>query len=186
MGRQRCRRSVGRIDPATNTVADSIPLSVAPTCWPSTERPLGDVVHLRSDRPRRPEIGKVIADINMPKPPASRSASTGFGWSSIATTRSRGSIPRRRGRQGDRRWRKAGHRPLRICIENVVVGDDADLDREQRGPFGQPDQPRVNRSRPRSTCAAAWTVARWWLDLGEPVEGTPDGGFRTCPADRGA
>ena len=119
--------SVGRIDPATNAVAESIPLSVVPyalgldggTLW---------VTSFLDDRVVRVDLetGEIIADISVPKP-----TGIAVGFDAVWVVEHRDDTIARidPGTNEVVEEIKLGERGPNdlcgMCVENVVVGDDA-------------------------------------------------------------
>ena len=120
-------RSVGRIDPATNTVAESIPLQVVPyalaldggTLW---------VTSFLDDRVVRVDLesGEVVADISVPKP-----TGIAIGFDGVWVVNHRDDTIARIDPDTNKVVEEIGlgergpNDLCGMCVENVVVGDDA-------------------------------------------------------------
>ena len=174
-------RSVGRIDPATNTVAESIPLSVVPYVLALDGETLW-VTSFNDDRVVRVDLksGKVIADISVPKP-----TGIAVGFDGVWVVEHRDDTIARIDPETNEVVKEiaVGERgPTDLCgkcIENVVVGDHAVWTSNNEGRS-------VSRIDPNSNEVTAtidlplrvWAVAAGGGSIwASQFEGTPDGGF---------
>ena len=171
-------RSVGRIDPATNTVAESIPLSVVPYVLALDGETLW-VTSFNDDRVVRVDLksGEVIADISVPKP-----TGIAIGFDGVWVVEHRDDTIARIDPDTNEVVKEiaVGERgPNDLCgkcIENVVVGDDAVWTANNEGRSVSRIDPEVERGHGHDRPAAAGVGGqrRWRLDLGEPVRGRPE------------
>ena len=137
---QAAKRSVGRIDPESNAIAESIRCRSSPMRWPSMEGRWGDLIPRRSgwsastwNRARSSVISA------WPSQPASRSASTASGWSTTGR-HDRADRPRRTRSSRRSAGRARAQRPVRDVRRERGCRRRCGLDGEQRGPLGQPDR----------------------------------------------
>ncbi len=120
-------RSVGRIDPATNAVAESIPLSVVPHALALDGATLW-VTSFLDDRVVRVDLetGEVVADIIVPKP-----TGIAIGFDAVWVVDHRDDTIARIDPETNEVVEEIvlGERGPNdlcgMCVENVVVGDDA-------------------------------------------------------------
>lgn len=173
--------SVARIDPATNALAESIPVPVKPYALALDGSNLW-VTSFLDDRVVRVDLesGSVVADVEVPKP-----TGIAVGFDSVWVVNHRDDKlaridPASNDVVAEIALGERGPNDLcGMCVENVAVGDDAVWTANNEGRS-------VSRVDPKSNTVAAtielplrpWQVAAGGGSIwASQFEGTPDGGF---------
>ena len=173
--------SVGRIDPATNTVAESIPVPVVPYALALD----GDTLWVTSfldDRVVRVDLetGDIIGDINVPKP-----SGIAIGFDGVWVVNHRDDKIARIDPDTNKVVAEIGlgergpNDLCGMCVENVVVGDDAVWTANNEGRSVSRIDPNSNEV----TVTIDLPLRPWAVSAGggsiwaSQFEGTPDGGF---------
>ena len=174
-------RSVGRIDPATNTVAESIPVPVVPyalaldggTLW---------VTSFLDDRVVRVDLetGEIVADISVPKP-----TGIAIGFDAVWVVEHRDDTIARIDPDTNEVVEEItlGERGPNdlcgMCVENVVVGDDAVWTANNEGRSVSRIDPDSNKV----TATIDLPLRAWAVSAGggsiwaSQFEEAPNGGF---------
>ena len=174
-------RSVGRIDPATNTVAESIPLQVVPYALALDGGALW-VTSFLDDRVVRVDLesGEVVADIDVPKP-----TGIAIGFDGVWVVNHRDDTIARidPGTNKVIEEIELGERGPNdlcgMCVENVVVGDDAVWTANNEGRSVSRIDPKSNKvTATIDLPLRAWAVSAGGGSIwaGQFEEG-PNGGF---------
>ena len=174
-------RSVGRIDPATNTVAESIPVPIVPyalaldggTLW---------VTSFLDDRVVRVDLekGEIVADISVPKP-----TGIAIGFGAVWVVDHRDDTIARIDPDTNEVVEEIvlGERGPNdlcgMCVENIVVGDDAVWTANNEGRSVSRIDPGTNKV----TATIELPLRAWAVTAGggsiwaSQFEDAPNGGF---------
>ena len=174
-------RSVGRIDPATNAVAESIPLSVVPYALALDGKTLW-VTSFLDDRVVRVDLetGEIVADISVPKP-----TGIAIGFDGVWVVDHRDDTVARIDPDTNEvveeiELGERGPNDLcGMCVENVVVGDDAVWTANNEGRSVSRIDPDSNKV----TATIDLPLRAWAVSAGggsiwaSQFEDAPNGGF---------
>ena len=174
-------RSVGRIDPATNTIAESIPVPVVPYALAIDGMTLW-VTSFLDDRVVRVDLetGDVIAEIDVPKP-----SGIAVGLDGVWVVNHRDDKVARIDPDTNKVIEEIGlgergpNDLCGMCVENVVVGEDAVWTANNEGRSVSRIDPKSNKV----TATIDLPLRPWAVSAGggsiwaSQFEGGPNGGF---------
>ena len=172
--------SVARIDPSTNTIAESIPVPVKPYALALDGSSLW-VTSFLDDRVVRVDLesGSVVADLEVPKP-----TGIAIGFDSVWVVNHRDDKlaridPTTDEIVADIALGERGPNGLcGMCVENVVVGDDAVWTANNEGRSVSRIEPGSNKVTTIELPLRPWQVTAGGGSIwASQFEGTPDGGF---------